>query len=539
MAEVLLAQVTGPEGFTRPIVLKRILPHLAREDRFRNMFLDEARTVARIRHQNVVQVYELSDDGDELFLVMEYLEGETVGNMLRRLARRRCTLPFALCAYVIAEVCAGLAAAHELTDPHGRSSGVVHRDISPSNLFVTYRGEVKVIDFGIALRDDRLSKTEPGVVKGKRSYMSPEQVRGYELDRRSDLFSLGVVLYELVTGRGLFQRPNTLDTLSAVCCEPVPPPSKLVAGCPPELEDVCLTALDRDVSRRFQGAMDMRQSLLQIAHAEAEGRDLVVWLRDVMEDLFPDRIEQTRRLLADIESGVPPERIRESESESNAVVATVSETITGPAVLSGDPNAPGGLTETKETPDASAPSARRGALGISFLMAAVVAFVVVGMGASRKPAESSDAVVLPPKLTVSLRVQTVPPGARVFLAERDYGRAPVSLSVERGSWPIEISVHEPGRGSMAFRVIPDRDRDLVLSLPNPVEIPVVAGPPDASVASPTPEAKPTRRSSEADVQPARPPERPQPWAPKKPAPPPPEPPQDYERIDDWAHESAD
>src|SRR5262249_34122249 len=167
MAEILLARLVGPSGFERPVVLKRILPHLAREPEFVHMFLDEARIVAGITHPNVVQVQELGKDGNELFLAMEYLEGETLWGLMRRLAVRGERLDTPLAVRVIVQACAGLHAAHELVDADGHPVNLVHRDVSPQNLFITYAGQVKLLDFGIAKAADRITRTETGVLKGK------------------------------------------------------------------------------------------------------------------------------------------------------------------------------------------------------------------------------------------------------------------------------------------------------------------------------------------------------------------------------------
>ncbi len=232
MAEILLARLSGPSGFERPVVIKRILPHLAREKRFRDMFTDEARIVAGIRHQNVVHVNELGLEGDELYMVMEYLEGESAASLARRLASSRKLLNFGLCAHIMAEMAAGLHAAHEMRHPDGTPQNLVHRDVSPANVFVTYAGEAKILDFGIAVAADRVSRTEAGQVKGKYAYMSPEQCQGAQLDRRSDIFSMGTVLYEVSTCRRLFKRASDMLTLQAICGEDVVPPRKLVHGKP-------------------------------------------------------------------------------------------------------------------------------------------------------------------------------------------------------------------------------------------------------------------------------------------------------------------
>ncbi|HEY6461638.1 MAG TPA: serine/threonine-protein kinase, partial [Polyangiaceae bacterium] len=175
MAEILLARVVGPSGFERPVVIKRILPHLARQEAFVSMFLDEARIAAGIRHRNVIHVEELAEGPEGLYLVMEYLEGESAAGLMRRIFVRETSLDLALGSYIVAEACAGLHAAHELEDASGQKQHLVHRDVSPHNLFIAYDGRVKVLDFGIAKAADRITRTEAGQLKGKFSYMSPEQ----------------------------------------------------------------------------------------------------------------------------------------------------------------------------------------------------------------------------------------------------------------------------------------------------------------------------------------------------------------------------
>src|SRR5688572_7190193 len=235
MAEILLARIVGPSGFQRPVVIKRILPHLSRQKDFVDMFLDEARIVSVIRHPNVVQVTELGHENEELFLVMEYLEGESTAGLMRRLSSRAEKLEPALAAYIVAEACAGAHAAHEQLDSTGANLGIVHRDLSPHNVFVTYGGAIKILDFGIATAADKIAKTEAGQFKGKLEYASPEQCRGAQLDRRSDIFSLGTILWELTTGFRLFKRGGAMEMLRAICEEPIPRPDTIDPEYPEEL----------------------------------------------------------------------------------------------------------------------------------------------------------------------------------------------------------------------------------------------------------------------------------------------------------------
>ncbi len=320
MAEVLLARLIGAAGFARPVVIKRILPHLAREERFRSMFLEEARIVAQLNHRNIVQVFELAEWDEELFLVLEYLEGESLDGLLRRLVARQERLDFECAVHIIAEACAGLAAAHERP--------VIHRDISPANLFVTYDGNVKIIDFGIALDADRRALTEPGHVRGKCAYMSPEQAMGSALDARSDLFSLGIVLYELTTRRRLFRRKTESQTLFALLQDPIVPPTKLVRGYPEVLERVCLRSLARRPEDRFETAVEMQSALLECSRMISH-RDPSRVLKEVMQALFADRIHEKRVLLQRLSDGAAVDPVGMTEPEVDDL-PTVEETLALP-----------------------------------------------------------------------------------------------------------------------------------------------------------------------------------------------------------------
>ncbi len=323
MAEILLGRLVGPSGFERPVVVKRILPHLAEEPSFVTMFLDEARLAARIRHPNVVQVQELGEEDENLFLVMEYLEGENSAGVVRRgIAHKRPT-DFALIAFVMAEACAGLHAAHELVDPDGASLNLVHRDVSPQNIFVTYSGGVKVLDFGIAKAADRITQTEAGQLKGKFEYMSPEQCRGKPIDRRSDVFALGVVLYELSTRTRLFKRRSKLAVLDAVCRDPIPKPSDKVPGYPPALAAVVMKALTRNPDERYQTAADMRRALLGAMRAMEAPLAPEEALASMMQELFPDRIAAKGEMLARLRAGARLTEVPAAETDSGVELPEV------------------------------------------------------------------------------------------------------------------------------------------------------------------------------------------------------------------------
>ncbi|NUO53279.1 MAG: protein kinase [Polyangiaceae bacterium] len=334
MAEIFLARQTGPSGFERPVVIKRVLPHLARETVFRDMFVDEARLVVNINHPNVVQVHELGDHRGDLFLVMEYLEGESVSMLAKRLRENGERLPDRAAVHIVAEACAGLHGAHELSD-EGKQLGLVHRDVSPHNLFALYSGQVKVIDFGIAKAADRTSKTKTGTVKGKFAYMAPEQVRAEDVDRRADVFALGVVLHELVTGKSLFQRDNDLLVMQALCLDPIPSPRVERPDLDVELERIIMKALSRSVEDRYQTANALRRDLMVLlrrmaapADAELPEEELSV----VMKRSFGDRIAGKAEMLRRVRAGQALTRVIGGDTDgAGAAPIVVPETATGPS----------------------------------------------------------------------------------------------------------------------------------------------------------------------------------------------------------------
>src|SRR5262249_21265938 len=216
MAELFKARVVGAHGFQKPVVIKKILPHLAVDANFVSMFIDEAKITARLEHPKIAQVLELGTIQDHLYIAMEYVEGVDALGVLRACAQRKQPLPAHVAVHIAHEVLDALDYAHQARDDDGRPLGIVHRDISPSNVLISRRGDVKLADFGIAHALDRQGKTQAGMLKGKYGYMSPQQVVGAGLASRSDLFSVGILLTEMLMGRRLFTAPNELDVLLMV-----------------------------------------------------------------------------------------------------------------------------------------------------------------------------------------------------------------------------------------------------------------------------------------------------------------------------------
>ncbi len=262
MAEIYLARLISESGFGRPVVVKRMLPQLAVRDDFVTMFLDEARLAANLVHPNIVQVFNLGETDGSYFMAMELIDGPHLGALFAHSLRRRKPLPIEFCAYAVARAADGLEYAHNLVDPaSGKALNIVHRDISPQNVLVSRQGDVKVTDFGVAKADSQEAKTRTGIIKGKVSYMSPEQCLGEVVDRRTDVFALGIVLYELLTRRRLFRDKSDLLVMQRITKGDIKPPSAINKAVDPELDDIALSALTRKRGDRLPSAAALSERL--------------------------------------------------------------------------------------------------------------------------------------------------------------------------------------------------------------------------------------------------------------------------------------
>jgi eukaryotic-like serine/threonine-protein kinase len=318
MAEIWLARQRGLAGFNRFVVIKKILNHLSEQETFVKMFLDEARTSAQLNHPNVVQIYDLGREADSYYIAMEFIAGENLAAIAWRGMKRGRPLSPQFAARIIADTCKALHYAHHLRGPDGTPLEIVHRDISPQNILVTYEGEIKVVDFGIAKAATKSEHTRTGMLKGKFSYMSPEQCLGTPVDMRSDIFALGILLYELCTGKRLFKHESELMILEMITKRSVVPPSQVAPGISPRLEEVIMTALEKPVEARFQTAQDMQIALedyLREEERSATNADIASYMRG----LFEDKIEEKRLLREaasrdDFESAFGEEEPTDSEA---------------------------------------------------------------------------------------------------------------------------------------------------------------------------------------------------------------------------------
>ena len=277
MAEVLLTMMHAGGGVRRLAVLKRIVSELATDPDFIAMFLDEARLSLRLSHANVVQTHEVLVDDNELAIAMEYLDGQPLTRVLNRLLRGPNALGLASRLRIVTSVLAGLEHAHTLTDLDGTPLGVVHRDVSPQNVFVTYDGQIKLVDFGVAKTKMSSHRTRPGAIKGKLAYMAPEQLQSDAVDRRADLFSVGVVLWEMLAQRRMWQGKTEVDIVGHLASgKPLPPLPVLSEDVPTDLDAICTRALEPDPARRYQTAAEMELDLerVLVGSADSHARNL-------------------------------------------------------------------------------------------------------------------------------------------------------------------------------------------------------------------------------------------------------------------------
>jgi eukaryotic-like serine/threonine-protein kinase len=290
MAEIYLARVRGTAGFEKMVVLKRILPQVAEDPHFVQMFLDEARLSSTLQHPNIADVYDVGEADGQYFFTMEFVYGQDVRTIRHEMKKRAEPVPLAAALAVVHGAAAALDYAHDRRGPDGNLIGLVHRDVSASNIMVSYDGAVKLLDFGIARVKASTHKTQVGTLKGKIPYMSPEQCKGQPLDRRSDLFSLGVVLFELTVGRRPFRGDSDFAVMDQIVYQGAPRPSSLMTGYPAELEAIVMKCLDRDPKLRYTTCDELGEDL------EAFTQKYGLWispkqLGKYMRTVFADRIK--------------------------------------------------------------------------------------------------------------------------------------------------------------------------------------------------------------------------------------------------------
>lgn len=264
MAEVFVAQMTSHPGFTKRVAIKRVLPHVGRNKMFLRMFLDEARLGLLLNHANIVLVLDVGRAGNDVFIVMEFVDGIDIKDVWHAYVERGAMLPLEFALFITVEICRALSYAHNLCDTNGQHLNIVHHDINPSNVLISTHGEVKVVDFGLSTAAMHLVRSESDLVRGKFGYLSPEVALGQGGDARSDIYAAGIMLWEMVTGRRLFDGTDDLASLHMAQAGRVVPPGRLNPDIPPRLDDILMCALARNPDQRFQDARHLGRSLNQV-----------------------------------------------------------------------------------------------------------------------------------------------------------------------------------------------------------------------------------------------------------------------------------
>jgi serine/threonine protein kinase len=481
MAEVYKGRIQGPAGFERVFVVKRILPHLSEEPTFIKMFVEEAKLSARLNHPNIVQIFELGAVEGEYFISMEYIRGRDLAETMRAIWKTMGPPRPEMVAYIGREACRALSYAHSLTDDSGRPLGMIHRDVSPSNIMLSYEGAVKLLDFGIAKAlGEAPETTKSGTMKGKYAYMAPEQTEGDDVDSRIDIFSCGIVLHEVLTGRRLFKGANDIQTIERVRRCEVPPPSFQNPMCPPELDAIVLKALAHDRNDRFGTAAEMADALDDVVHAS---RFQPGHLAQLIHDLFP------------IEGGASlPDRRLPTHSSTNistitgsGVPASMRSPTIQPIARSG--SAPK-LMDGYGAPDLfPKPKSHWKVVGASALVLALGGFIVWKGSWARKaddgprPGASSD-----PTRRFNIYVKSEPSGADIFIDAnpRPVGATPISLPIDlNGVSSIKMVLKKPGYSD--YEQIVTTDTPVSINM-LPVDAP--SSPPDGAAAAAPPAPSP-------------------------------------------------
>jgi serine/threonine-protein kinase len=429
MAQVYLAVASGPAGFNKLLVLKLLRPELAQDRKFFLMFLDEARLAARLNHPNVVQTYEVGEEGDQTFLAMEYLEGQPWSAVLRKLGRG----PVPLTAHVrlLCDMLAGLHHAHELCDFDGTPLRVVHRDVSPQNVMLTYDGVVKLMDFGIAAASTASQVTETGTFKGKAAYAAPEQIRGEKVDRRADLFAVGVMLWEALAARKIAEGKQDIQTMHQRIAGLDPPIDDVAPDTPAELRAICSRAMSPEPAARYPSAREMQQALLSWLQAQPPSS-----LGDLVSEAFREEHQRLRNLI--------DEAIKRSREQSVLTsLPQLSSTLSG-TPSNGTPSPASHLTPSLaiQSPSLVPPSRRSpwllpgllgvlllGALGVALLKQKEPAPAPLPAASAPLPAVSSA----PPAPTPSAPAS--PPSAPLAAPSAAPAAFPASASAEPAALP--------------------------------------------------------------------------------------------------------
>jgi serine/threonine-protein kinase len=491
MAEVFLAVAIGPEGFQRRLVIKRMLPHLSKDGSFVRMFIDEAKLCGMLSHPNLVQIFEFGEIDESFFIAMEHVDGQTLFAVRGKLMEMDRRAPVAASLDIARQVCMGLQYAHSLESGTGQSLGIVHRDISPSNIMLSYHGVVKILDFGIARLSEELreTKTQAGTMKGKLSYMSPEQVRMENVDGRSDVFAIGIVLHEMLTGRRLFKSGSDLSGAKLVLEGPIPVPSTVNPDVPPSVDPIVMRALERNVEARYQTAGEMAEDLEK---ALSEMRAPSDASRKLLISLFPAGPARSGSIplpLPASGAGTGQSKVTPSGSGRRTGQSGVTDDSTRQIPTRTPQGLDVDLGELNGDPRTGAGQKRPGRTWLVLgVIGSVAIALLVGTQLSHKTPAPAVAATLPdptaaasapaaaaapevpaapaPKPTVEISFDSVPQDATV---KRDdtgevVGRTPLTISLPQAREVVSFRVEKDGYAATVYKIIPDLSKAVRVEL---------------------------------------------------------------------------
>lgn len=484
MATVYLAHNDAAGSTARFAAVKLVHPHLAADPGFLEMFVDESEIASRIRHPNVCAVYDYEVSEGRSYLAMEYLIGEPMAAVWRKLARTRAdpARTARLIAKSLADACEGLHAAHELTDAEGEPLEIVHRDVSPGNIVLTFDGVTKVVDFGVAAAARKRHRTQTGMLKGKLAYIAPECLRGTKADRRCDVWGIGVVAWELVTGERLFRAASDVETLRAVMDKPIPRPSEVRPELPRALDDVIMLALERDPDDRYANARDLGRDLARVANAEdvITASDLGEWL----DGLFPGAKDRRRQLLdiaAQIARGERAPASQPIEREKTAPTQNIS--------TAGMRRTPGEHELTRVYPREPTPTPRPTSRSrLVSLVLGVLAGIVAGSGSAFVVQRYAASSAFAPPTREEPHDAAPRPAAMPIRSELRIGPG---AGLARGPYVLELVESNPDE--LLLRIRLDRDRETSAIEPAPSQDPTMQPPPRPETALEPPIVDPPRR----------------------------------------------
>lgn len=325
MAEVFRGKLTGEKGFEKLIVVKKMLPHMTEDPGMVAHFIDEAKLAALLQHENIIHVYDFGETDGSYFMAMEYLFGKDLKSILAKSSQIDLPIGVERSLLIASQICEGLEYAHNLEDLHGDPLNIIHRDISPQNIFITYDGKVKVIDFGIAKTTTQTSKTEVGIIKGKVAYMSPEQAEGKKIDRRSDIFAAGIILYEMITGKEMYSG-DTMEVLNKAIHARYELPEDIVPDLPSQVYDILHRALNKDIDRRYQSCSEMMADIEDCLYemgSRPKTKMLEVYITGLFEKEYSDEKKNSIEILKsaiDEEQTVPEIQIANQSYQKTRVM---------------------------------------------------------------------------------------------------------------------------------------------------------------------------------------------------------------------------